>query len=76
MEKVSFYGKTIAPSKVSSSKITFMASENMYGKMEEFTNMNGSPIKWKDEAFSHVFMAGDTKENTEKARMKMWDIHF
>jgi hypothetical protein len=70
MEKVSFFGRMIAPMKVSSLKTTFTASASTSGRTAESMKDNGRTTRWRVKEFSPGLMDEDTRDNTRTIRKK------
>jgi len=64
MVRANSHGLMEAHMKESLLRTTLKDRESICGQMEEFTTGNGKIIRWKEEAFSHGLMAGNTKGST------------
>lgn len=70
MEKVYFYGKTIALMRASFFRITFMDLVNIPGKMEGFIRENGKTIKCKGKESLLGLMDVVMKDNIRMIKKK------
>lgn len=70
MEKDFSFGKMIAPTKASSSKITFTASVNTFGRMAAYMRASGRTTKWRGRVCLLGWMGGSTRANTRMIRRK------
>ena len=68
MERVNSFGVIKVPMTVISIRTIFTELENMCGRMEEYSMVNGLITKWKVKVHLPGAMAEDTSDNTKMIR--------